>query len=1270
MTEENENVPPDNTDGSVSIDVPDGYENKAYTPEYIMEDVPRKTEVNGNNVATESNGKVIDDGASSSSNNEGNDLRSQSVVSVSQLFRYASTTDWVFMFFASISACINGVLQPVSFIIFGELINDFVDEDSGKTIDLNKEMEKFGIYYVYIGLGAIVFGYFQNMLWLRASINQAFRIRTLAFESILKQDIGFFDTNDAGELSSRLADGVTKVQNGIGDKIGSLQHAIAMLVGGIIIGFIYGWKLTLVIIAMSPLLFIGAFATGKVIGMITSQEQTSYAKAGSIAEEVLSSIRTVVAFGSERKEIDRYRVNLKDAEKAGIRKGLSTGFAFALFNSTLFGCMALGFWYGGTLIGDGEINAGDLLIVFFSVMIGANQFGQVGPNIEAFSSARGAAYTIFKLIERKPVIDSLTDAGEKTKIEGDIKFVDCQFSYPSRPDIKILRGLNLNIKPGTTCALVGESGCGKSTTVKLIQRFYDAAGGRVQIDGVDIKRINVKHLRKHIGVVSQEPVLFDASIKKNILMGHPEATEDMVIEAAKNANAHDFISKLPQGYDTNVGEGGAQLSGGQKQRIAIARALVRDPKILLLDEATSALDTGSEAIVQAALDKASLGRTTVIIAHRLSTVKNADSIAVVSAGQVSELGSHKELMDKRGEYFKLVMLQNFEEQEEEELNSELGSVISESEREEIIARKMMRSLSQLSNTGSETDQQLVKELIDREITHRKSIRRVKSTVGTQKQVSKLDRQLSQTKEVKEEELPEDEPVQIPPISRILKLNAKEWPYIVTGIFFSAIAGTMPVLFAIILAEILQSFAENDPQEMEKKMEFWAIMFMVIGLVIGVAFFIAQYLFAKAGEALTTRLREMAFTSLLRQEIGYFDLPQHSTGALSARLSADASAVQGATSTRLNTLTQVVVTGLSSLIVAFAYSWQLSLLVLAFVPFIAMFGAIQTSLNTSFAGDAQKKLSQAGAISTEAIMQIRTVASLGKEDFFFDKYKSLLMGPTQGSRKGAHIYGIAYGFSIGVMLFSNGACFRLGGYLAERDGLSLSSIVKVIIGIQFGAMTAGQVASFAPDYVKAKTAAGRILALFDRKPAIDSYSTEGIKNEIKGDITFTDVEFTYPTRQNVPILQKLNIKIPRGRTVAFVGASGCGKSTSVSLLERFYEVAGGEVLIDDIPIKDYNIRALRSQIGIVQQEPVLFDRSIRDNILYGIEDPSQITQEQIEEACRNSNIHHVIMNLPNGYDTKVGDKGTLISGGQKQRIAIARALIRNPKIFDRRRRFLS
>ena len=272
-------------------------------------------------------------------------------------------------------------------------------------------------------------------------------------------------------------------------------------------------------------------------------------------------------------------------------------------------------------------NAKSLLTCFFSVLIGGFQIGQAAPYVEALMIAKTVAGPIYKIIDRVSLIDSSSTAGIKpTKVRGDISFKEIFFNYPSRPDVKILRGLSLDISSGKTIALVGSSGCGKSTCIQLVQRFYDPDHGKVTLDGVDLKELNVGWLRENIGIVSQEPVLFDCSIKENVLFGKPSATDQEIEEACRNANALDFIRKLPQKFDTMVGERGAQLSGGQKQRIAIARALVKNPQILLLDEATSALDNESESIVQAALDKARNGRTTIVVAHRLSTVRTADLI--------------------------------------------------------------------------------------------------------------------------------------------------------------------------------------------------------------------------------------------------------------------------------------------------------------------------------------------------------------------------------------------------------------------------------------------------------------------------------------------------------------------------------------------------------------------------------------------------------------------------------------------------------------------
>ena len=346
-----------------------------------------------------------------------------------------------------------------------------------------------------------------------------------------------------------------------------------------------------------------------------------------------------------------------------------TGLGNGLMFSCLYGGLALGIWFGVQMIiaareaHTNEYTIGTIVIVFWCVSGAGFSIGGAAPHFEAISVARATAAKVFAIIERKPLIDSSSEKGLKPEtIETDIEFKDIDFSYPSRPEIKVLNGFSLTIKSGQSVALVGPSGCGKSTVVQLIQRFYDPSSGRVLVNNHDIREWHLGTLRQRIGVVSQEPTLFDASIWQNIALGsHHKYVDHKDIEsAAKEANAHDFICALPKKYETYVGS--QQLSGGQKQRIAIARALINSPKILLLDEATSALDLQSEAVVQQALERAAQGRTTLIVAHRLSTIVNCDRIVFLEGGRVKEMGTHSELMDKKGFYYNLVLRQQMSEQ--------------------------------------------------------------------------------------------------------------------------------------------------------------------------------------------------------------------------------------------------------------------------------------------------------------------------------------------------------------------------------------------------------------------------------------------------------------------------------------------------------------------------------------------------------------------------------------------------------------------------------
>lgn len=536
-----------------------------------------------------------------------------------------------------------GLMMPAFSIAFSSILAVF----NGPVDEVSAGARKWSLVFVGIGVGAIISALFQSYSFNYMGQKLAQRVRVLMLGALLRQEVGWYDEdrNSSGVLTSKLSADALSVKGQFGDTMGMLTQNMVTLIAGLIVAFVNGWKLSLVVVACLPVMGIGAYYQAKIQIGSASKEDETFARANQTASEAFTNIKTIAAFGMEGQVAALYAEKLEEPTREAGRRSNTGGIGFGFGQFALFSTYALAFWYGGQLVSKGENSFKEVMLVFFSIFLAAMGMAQAQLYFPDVAKGKAASQRVFSIIDRVPAIDAASQEGlQPLSVHGDVELRDVTFAYPQRPEVKVFRHFNLMVSAGKTVALVGESGSGKSTVVGLIERFYDPLAGAVLLDGRDIRELNLRWLREQIGLVGQEPVLFNMTVSENIRYGRPDASDEQVEAAARAANAHVFISKLPEMYGTKLGEGGVTLSGGQKQRVAIARAIVKDPRVLLLDEATSALDSESESVVQEALDRLMVGRTTVVVAHRLSTVRDADVIAVVSRGKILEQGSHDALM--------------------------------------------------------------------------------------------------------------------------------------------------------------------------------------------------------------------------------------------------------------------------------------------------------------------------------------------------------------------------------------------------------------------------------------------------------------------------------------------------------------------------------------------------------------------------------------------------------------------------------------------------
>ncbi|KAK8071495.1 hypothetical protein PG997_011698 [Apiospora hydei] len=1178
-----------------------------------------------------------------------------------RIFRYATRWDVCVYTVGALSSLAAGVTLPLMNVLFGQLASQFTQHaslsapSSSSISDFEELLSKQSLYIMALFLGRWALNSINKFCFRMTGLRLSAAVRLHYLQSLLHHNIHALDTLPAGAPAAAITASANTLQIGVSERLGTLLQFTGTVVAALVIAFIWSWELTLV--TSSLVLYSCVIMVVAMPVLLKSHAAVSRAenRATAVASEALGAIRLVMAAGAQERVLRNYERWVREAKRQTRKTAPVFGIYFGLIYLGLFGSYGLAFWYGTKrfiLEGSGSGGVGTVIVVLMSVMMVLTSVERISTPLTAISKAMVVACEFFTIIDAPAPkcgglrMDLDGDGGDTSK---DLVFENVMFAYPSRPGSKVLDGLNLRIRAGLNTAIVGPSGSGKSTIVALLERWYSLSdqpsvpkdrvelSGSVTFSGHNIEEFDVQWWRNQIGLVQQESFLFNDSIFNNVARGligtqwasAPEPQRrDLVFSACKEVNAHEFISRLPEGYDSRIGDGGIKLSGGQRQRIAIARSIVKKPRIIILDEATSAIDVHGERIVQAALDRISRNCTTITIAHRLSTIKKADRIIVLRDGRAVEEGTHEELMHvSSGHYSRLVHAQALTNLSVRDEHFSDGVNASPSL---LAAQEKGMQEHEESNPQFTLDTDLEGK---KETTPTPASFRSFATLIHQQQIH---------------------------------------PLFFTGILLSAmcIAAGTPIQ-AWLFAKVVGVFTIQNPAELRTSSNFWALMWLALAGGVGLSYFAAAWIGVAAQSRVGATCRASYLRGMLYQKLPFFDADANAHGALTGRIASDAKQMEELLGLNLVIFLSGVFTVVGCLVISLVFGWKLALVgTFVTMPVMLASGLWKLRQEVKFDQMNSAVFMESAQFATEAVGAMRTVAAFNMEESIIDRYRVLLDDHVKVALRKAQLNSAAFGFTDSASLGCQALIFWYGGRLLLRGEYTLEAFFVCFMAIIQGAENAGIALGIAPNAAQAFTAANRILNVQTSAEADRAGTSEHQSDSIPDmeggiQVEFRDVHFRYPTR-DVPIFQGTSLTIQKGQYAAVVGPSGCGKTTIISLLERFYDLErdSGAILCNGANINEFNRYSYRQNLSLVAQESTMFQGTIRDNILLGAASSPEhtISQAKIEEVCRDASIHDFIVSLPDGYDTDVGQKGVSLSGGQKQRIALARALIRDPKIL--------
>ncbi|ETN76894.1 ABC transporter, ATP-binding protein [Necator americanus] len=1234
------------------------------------------------------------------------------------LYAFSDRTDFQLMAVGLICALLQAGIPPFVWLVMGNFVSLSITREgerlvnssifsNGSAIDEEFSSSAMPAFIAMLSLSVSMFvaAFIQRLAWEVSGIRQVFRVRRTYVRKMLHMDVSWLESRHSGQMATMLQEHADSIYNGISDNIPMVLFISTYLVVNIAVCLYIQWDVTLLMCSAIPMLILSRILFSKWFSKTMDEEMVLQNKISNLVNETFSCIRTVISFAAQKQTINKFeRLSMESNKLTESRLRSSTVYdslTQILLTELIFtAALCYGIWRVA------DQSPGRLAALAINMLYMCVTSISIGFHINGASTARQNAAQLCKIMEEKPKIE--TDYGfagdnpqqrlpDPKYRRQSMKFMETQLriisTYIYNLKFQVLKGISFQVEAGEKIALVGSSGSGKSTLTALLLRFYDPDSGAVKantndldiisllfmhlqifLDGDNLKQLCPDELRGMCSLVSQEPVLFDGTISDNIRYGRLDATQQEINEAARKVGAWQFISSLPDGMQTRVGDRGLQLSGGQKQRVAIARAVIRKPTVMLFDEATSALDNIHEEEVQNAIDLASEGLTTITIAHRMSAVKNCDRVIVLEEGRIVEEGPPDELLAQEGGRFQKLY------------NDQRMDILAQPPAKPTLTPAASLALGQYyrphinfggnrrawnrSSVGGGSHKKVGKSYSvlshDREklalpVMSKKRSQRLNYKYSS---VGRMDIEIDVITPFEDEE-------------HHLTLPGKANNYhavwqLISGYRegYSLLGGAIPTtilrafFYLLICFEVASVLEISVAPEEERAEQIFIVAVVYTALIIIKTIFeaLGRLFIALFGHGFCSYMRLTMFRKIMRQGCAYFDEQRNSPGRILHKIINDSSSLNKILEAKLDLLIPAIICPAFSFFAAMYINWKMALLCSFQFPAYFIIRIVQIKEGSKRQREMVNEENNAANLATVVLSNMSTIKAYNLQEHFYSIFTETLQPLARAMERQSVISSFVFACQFSFTYILIAMTLYFGKVMMLNNEITVFDYMRVVLLTQFGANFFSQLVASVSDLSKARVAAENVVAVLkETSKDIDNLSEEGQRPKLEGAITLSNVSFRYPTRPVVPILNKLNLKIKKGQSVAIVGPSGSGKSSIFALIQRMYNATDGEVLLDKYNVNSINPAYLRRVVVGVGQEPTLFSFTIKENIAYGMME-SEVNMEKIIEAARIANIHDFISKLPQGYDTEIGEFGAQLSGGQKQRIAIARAIVRKPVIL--------